>query len=257
MDVQLALGADIVMAFDQCLPTAPDRPRSSAPSIAPRAGCTAVATLQGRRRHDGWERVLFGIVQGGCTPQLRRRSAAENRSNWTCRATRSAACRWGSRRGHARDAERAARLLPADRPRYLMGVGLPDDILAAVAGGMDMFDCVLPTRIGPPGTVLTRDGRLVVKNQEYAEDERPLDPECGCPVCARHTRAYLRHLFQAHEMLGPTLATIHNLHFYQELMQGIRAAVEQERFGAFAAAASGRWRDGEAARLDAVRRRSG
>ena len=151
--------------------------------------------------------------------------------------------------------ELAAGLLPADRPRYLMGVGFPDDILEGVRCGVDMFDCVLPTRMARTGTVLTRDGRLVVKNLEYAEDTAPLDAECGCPVCARHSRAYIRHLFQAREILGPTLATIHNLHFYQELMAGIRGAIADGTFAAFAERTAGRWREGEARRRDRNERR--
>jgi queuine tRNA-ribosyltransferase len=133
-----------------------------------------------------------------------------------------------------------------------MGVGFPDDILAGVAAGVDMFDCVLPTRMARTGTVLTRDGRLVVKNSEFAEDAGPIDTECGCPVCARHSRAYLRHLFQAREILASTLATIHNLHFYQELMSGIRTAIREGGFSAYAAEMSGRWLAGEKARLDRV-----
>jgi len=129
-------------------------------------------------------------------------------------------------------------------------VGFPDDILEAVAAGVDMFDCVLPTRMARTGTVLTRDGRLVVKNLAYAEDTRPLDAECGCPVCGRHSRAYIRHLFQAREMLGPTLATIHNLHFYQELMASIREAVAADRFAEFARRTIARWREGERERTD-------
>ena len=113
----------------------------------------------------------------------------------------------------------AAALLPVDRPRYLMGVGYPDDIVAAVQAGVDMFDCVLPTRMARTGSVLTWDGRLVVKNREYARDDRPIDAACPCPVCRRHSRAYMRHLFQARELLGPMLATQHNLWFYQELMR--------------------------------------
>jgi queuine tRNA-ribosyltransferase len=149
----------------------------------------------------------------------------------------------------------AAELLPPAKPRYLMGVGFPDDILAAVGAGVDMFDCVLPTRMARTGTVLTRDGRLVIKNQTFAEDARPIDAECGCPVCARHSRGYIRHLFQAHEILGPTLATVHNLHYYQELMAAIRQAIRTDRYPAFAAAATSRWQEGEAARLDAVQSR--
>jgi queuine tRNA-ribosyltransferase len=144
----------------------------------------------------------------------------------------------------------AAELLPADRPRYLMGVGFPDDILAAVAAGVDMFDCVLPTRMGRTGTVLTWDGRLVVKNRTYAEDQTPIDPTCECPTCRGHSRAYLRHLFQAGEVLGLTLATVHNLHFYQNLMSHIGSAIRADRFTEFAAAATSRWRQGEQRRRE-------
>lgn len=258
MDIQLALGADIVMAFDQCAPY------GAGPAEVARAVERTTRWLRrcrdvfgGRTSRGGWERVLFGIMQGGVDEALRRRSASE-----IIELDLPGYAVGGLSVGEPTAAMRemtdlAAGLLPADRPRYLMGVGFPDDILAGVAAGIDMFDCVLPTRMARTGTVLTRDGRLVVKNQEYAEDDRPLDPECGCPVCARHSRAYLRHLFQAREMLGPTLATIHNLHFYQELMQGIRAALEQETFASFARTATGRWQEGEAARLEGVRRRTG
>ena len=152
--------------------------------------------------------------------------------------------------------ELAAGLLPPDKPRYLMGVGFPDDIVAGVAAGVDMFDCVLPTRMARTGTVLTRDGRLVVKNREFAEETAPIDAECGCPVCARHSRAYVRHLFQAREILGPVLATIHNLYFYQELMAGIRAAIRNGSFVEHAREVTRRWQDGETARLDNVSRRA-
>jgi queuine tRNA-ribosyltransferase len=258
MEIQLALGADIVMAFDQCAPYGAD-PREVARAVERTTRwlrrCRDV--FGGRTSQGGWERVLFGIMQGGVDESLRRRSAAE-----IVELDLPGYAVGGLSVGEPTSAMRemtdlAAGLLPADRPRYLMGVGFPDDIVAGVAAGIDMFDCVLPTRMARTGTVLTRDGRLVVKNQEYADDERPLDAECGCPVCARHSRAYVRHLFQAREMLGSTLATIHNLHFYQELMAGIRGALEDGRFAAFAATAGGRWRDGEAARLEGVRKRAG
>jgi queuine tRNA-ribosyltransferase len=258
MGIQLALGSDIVMAFDQCAPYGAE-PREVARAVERTTRwlrrCRDV--FGGRTTRDGWERVLFGIMQGGVDEALRRRSAAE-----IVELDLPGYAVGGLSVGEPMTAMRemtdlAAGLLPPDRPRYLMGVGFPDDILAGVAAGIDMFDCVLPTRMARTGTVLTRDGRLVVKNQGYAEDERPLDVECGCPVCARHSRAYLRHLFQAGEMLGPTLATIHNLHFYQELMAGIRGALEEGRFAAYAATAGGRWREGEAARLAGVRQRGG
>ena len=120
-----------------------------------------------------------------------------------------------------------------------------------------MFDCVLPTRMARTGTVLTWDGRLVVKNQEYQDDAEPLAAGCGCPVCRRHSRAYVRHLFQAREILAPMLATLHNLHFYAELMAGIREAVAQDRFEDFARDTTNRWQAGEAARLAEVARRRG
>jgi queuine tRNA-ribosyltransferase len=149
----------------------------------------------------------------------------------------------------------AAALLPGDRPRYLMGVGYPDDIVAAVQAGVDMFDCVLPTRMARTGSVLTWDGRLVVKNREYARDDRPIDDACPCPVCRRHSRAYLRHLFQAREVLGPMLATQHNLWFYQELMRGVRRAIGAGRLATFAREVTTRWNEGEARRLAELARR--
>jgi len=256
MEVQLALGADIVMAFDQCAAYGAD-PKEVAAAVDRTTRwlkrCREV--FGGRDFRDGWERVLFGIMQGGVDETLRRRSAAEIlESDLPGYAIGGLSV--GEPTAAMREmTELAAGLLPVDRPRYLMGVGFPDDILASVAAGVDMFDCVLPTRMARTGTVLTRDGRLVIKNREFAEDSRPIDDECGCPVCARHSRSYIRHLFQAREILASTLATIHNLHFYQELMSGIREAIRQERFDAHASEMSCRWIDGETARLDEVKRR--
>ncbi len=253
MEIQLALGSDIVMAFDQCAAYGAD------PAEVARAVERTTRWLKrckdvfgGRDFRAGWERVLFGIMQGGVDESLRRKSAAE-----IVDLDLPGYAIGGLSVGEPISAMRemtdlAAGLLPNEKPRYLMGVGFPNDILASVANGVDMFDCVLPTRMARTGTVLTRDGRLVVKNQTFAEDSRPLDDECGCPVCARHSRAYIRHLFQAREILGPTLATLHNLHYYQELMQSIREAIREDRYAAFAAAAIARWEDGEASRLAAV-----
>lgn len=256
MEIQLGLGSDIVMAFDQCAAYGAE------PAEVERAVERTTRWLKrcrqvfgGREFRGGWERVLFGIMQGGVTEQLRRRSAAE-----IIELDLPGYAIGGLSVGEPVPAMRemtelAAGLLPADKPRYLMGVGFPNDILAGVLAGVDMFDCVLPTRMARTGTALTRDGRLVIKNQTYAEDARPLDDECGCPVCARHSRAYIRHLFQAREILGATLVTIHNLHFYQELMAGIRQAIVEDRYVAFAAAGIARWEDGEQERLAGVQGR--
>jgi queuine tRNA-ribosyltransferase len=128
----------------------------------------------------------------------------------------------------------AVPMLPADRPRYLMGVGKPDDIVGAVERGIDMFDCVLPTRSGRTGQAFTRDGPINIKNARFAEDVAPLDPECLCPVCATWSRAYVHHLVRSGEILGAMLMTEHNLNFYQQLMAGLRAAILDGRLAAFA-----------------------
>ncbi len=256
MEIQLALGSDIVMAFDQCAAYGAD------PKEVVRAVDRTTRWLRrckdvfgGRTNREGWERVLFGIMQGGVEVDLRRRSAAEI-VDLDLPGYAIGGLSVGEPTSAMREiTELAAGLLPGDKPRYLMGVGFPDDILAGVLAGVDMFDCVLPTRMARTGTALTRDGRLVVKNQCYATDNEPLAADCGCPVCARHSRGYIRHLFQAREILGPTLVTIHNLHMYQELMADIRAAIREGRYPAFCATATNRWQTGEDARLAEVRSR--
>jgi queuine tRNA-ribosyltransferase len=145
----------------------------------------------------------------------------------------------------------AAPMLPADRPRYLMGVGKPDDIVGAVERGIDMFDCVLPTRSGRTGQAFTASGPINIKNAKFADDQAPLDPECGCPVCGTWSRAYLHHLIRSGEILGAMLMTEHNINFYQQLMAGLRAAIAEQRLGAFAEAFRSRYggaRQGKAER---------
>ncbi|PID79587.1 tRNA guanosine(34) transglycosylase Tgt [bacterium DOLJORAL78_65_58] len=256
MEAQLNIGADIIMAFDQCAAYGVSRDEVTAALERTTRWLHRCRDVTGGRTfRKGYERVLFGIMQGGVHEDLRRRSAEE-----IVALDLPGYAVGGLSVGEPTTAMReitelSAGLLPADKPRYLMGVGFPDDIVAGVAAGIDMFDCVLPTRMARTGTVLTRDGRLVIRNQDQAEDSRPIDAECGCPVCARHSRAYIRHLFSAKELLGPSLASIHNLHFYQELMLGVRRALEEDRFAAFAAEVTRRWQEGEAARLEGVRRR--
>jgi queuine tRNA-ribosyltransferase len=136
--------------------------------------------------------------------------------------------------------------LPPARPRYLMGVGTPDDLLGAVLRGVDMFDCVIPTRGGRTARAFTRSGVLNLRNARFADDDRPLDPVCACPACTRHTRAYLHHLFKAEEMLGPMLLTWHNLTYYADLMRGLRAAIQRGEAARHVAATRARWAEGDA-----------
>ncbi len=175
--------------------------------------------------------ALFGIVQGGTDLELRRQSAEEiMKVGFEGYALGGLSV--GEPKNETYDvAEYTAALLPEDLPRYLMGVGTPEDLVEGVARGIDMFDCVMPTRNARNGCVFTSEGRLVIKNARYSKDERPLDPACGCMVCRRHSRAYVRHLFVAREMLGGILATHHNLYFYLDWMTKVRHAIRSGTFG--------------------------
>jgi queuine tRNA-ribosyltransferase len=258
MEIQLALGADIAMAFDHCLPYGAER--SAVAAAVDRTSrwlerCRDAFGPGGRNQDGTAERVLFGIVQGGVFPAERTRSV-EQVAALDLPGYAIGGLSVGEPVPVLRElTAHTAALLPADRPRYLMGVGFPDDIVESVRLGVDMFDCVLPTRMARNGTVLTRDGRLVVRNSAYADDVAPLDPDCGCPVCRRHTRAYLRHLLAAGEMLGPTLATLHNLHFYQDLMAELREAIASDRLDVYADDFLSRWREGERRRVETARDR--
>jgi queuine tRNA-ribosyltransferase len=251
--VQLDLGADIVMAFDQCLPSGAEASEVATAVDRTTRWARRCRDAMGERCHrNGYEQVLFGIMQGGLLTTERRRSAAA-----LCDLELPGYAIGGLSVGEPIRAMRemtelAAGLLPADKPRYLMGVGFPDDIVASVVLGVDMFDCVLPTRLGRTGTVLTRDGRLVIKNQVYARDENPLAADCACPVCRRHSRAYLRHLFQSREILAYVLATTHNLYFYQELMRDLQTSIAAGNLASYAREFLTRWQDGEAARRQEI-----
>jgi queuine tRNA-ribosyltransferase len=237
IEVQEALGADVIMAFDECPPSRADRAYHEA-SLA-RTQRWLVRCREAWRGHEGakGEReaqcALFGIAQGGLFPDLRARAiedaAALDLPGYALggyAVGESPAEMW---EGIARDAP----LLPAHKPRYLMGVGTPEDLLAGIDAGIDMFDCVLPTRTARNGLLFTSEGRLTIRNARYADDERPADPACGCYTCRTFTRAYLRHLFKAGEILGLRLNTLHNLHFYLSLMDGARTAIAERRFDAF------------------------
>jgi queuine tRNA-ribosyltransferase len=240
-DIQARLGSDISMIFDECVKW---------PVTEDEAAAATRRTLRwARRGRDrfvelGTGRVAdvprptpgqaqFGIIQGATYTDLREESVAGTVA-MGFEAYAIGGLSVGEPTGVMYDiAGHTAALLPADRPRYLMGVGKPDDLLHCVARGVDLFDCVLPTRNARNGQLLTRHGPLVIKNARYADDPTPPDPECGCPTCRTHTRAYLRHLYLAGEMAASALNTVHNLHFYLDTMRGIRKAIEFGRFEEF------------------------
>ena len=241
-DIQARLGSDIAMAFDECTPW---------PASVDEARASMERTLRwarrARARHDALSgaplgagagmttpgQLQFGIVQGGMYPALRARSARE-----TVALGFHAYAIGGLSVGEPTPvmydvAGTTAALLPADRPRYLMGVGMPDDLVESVACGIDLFDCVLPTRNARNGQLFTRRGPLSIKAAAWAEDDRPVDPECACYTCSHFSRAYLRHLHVAREMTGAVLNTVHNLYFYLDTMRRIRDAIQSGGFERF------------------------
>jgi queuine tRNA-ribosyltransferase len=238
VDVQAQLGPDIAMAFDEC-PSWPSSHQEAEAAMArtlrwARRSRDRFLAVSRRPRTETSEQLdgqrQFGIVQGGTFKDLRDRSVAG-----TVEVGFDAYAIGGLSVGEPIDemydvVAHTARQLPDNRPRYLMGTGMPDDLVESVARGIDLFDCVLPTRNGRNGQLLTREGVIAIKNARYADDHRPPDPECACPTCRRHSRAYLRHLFVAGEMGAGVLNTLHNLHFYLDTMREIRKAIE---FGTF------------------------
>jgi queuine tRNA-ribosyltransferase len=230
MQVQRDLGADVVMVFDECT----DYPASEAQASASMELSLRWAA-RCRQAHGDNAAALFGIVQGGMYAGLRHRSL-----EGLIDIGFDGYAIGGLSVGETED-ERLAVLdattphLPADQPRYLMGVGTPEDILQAVARGIDMFDCVMPTRHARNGYLFTSRGTLRIRNARYQDDLAPLDDECDCYTCAHYSRAYLRHLERCNELLGARLNTIHNLRFYQRHMARIRAAIEAGQLAAFAA----------------------
>jgi len=266
IEVQEALGADVIMAFDECPPSLADRAYHE----------TSLARTQRWlvRCRDAWRQglrsrgdeappdpprpppagpalatspapALFGIAQGGLFPDLRARAieeaAALDLPGYALggyAVGEAPAAMW---EGVARDAP----LLPAGKPRYLMGVGTPEDLLAGIAAGIDMFDCVLPTRTARNGLLFTSRGKLVIRNAAHADDGGPVDPACACYPCRTFSRAYLRHLFKAGEILALRANTLHNLHFYLSLLDGARRAIAEGRFEAFRRERLEGWKAGE------------
>ncbi|HBS58574.1 MAG TPA: tRNA guanosine(34) transglycosylase Tgt [Firmicutes bacterium] len=227
-EVQMALGADIIMAFDECIPY---------PAEYDYAKNSMLRTTRWARRcldtHTRKDQALFGIVQGGMYKDLRAQSARD-----LVEMDFPGYAIGGLSVGEPKDImydllDYTAPLLPETKPRYLMGVGSPDCLVEGVLRGIDMFDCVLPTRIARNGTIMTRRGKVVVRNAEYARDFTPLDPACDCYACKNFTRAYVRHLFKAEEILGLRLTTMHNLHFLIKLMGEMREAILQDALPEF------------------------
>lgn len=226
MEIQALLGSDIVMCFDEC----PALPASEADvAVSMRLSMRWAA----RSREAFGERpghALFGIMQGGVTPELREESAeALTAIGFDGYAIGGLAVGEGQAAMFG-VLDYATGFLPQDRPRYLMGVGKPDDIVGAVKRGVDMMDCVLPSRSGRTGQAFTRAGVVNIKNARHQDDPRPLDEECGCPACRNYSRAYLHHVFRAREMISGMLLTWHNLQYYQDLMAGMRQAIAAGRF---------------------------
>ena len=228
MRVQRELGADVVMVFDECTPY---------PATETEARSSMELSLRWARRsklaHEGNPAALFGIVQGGMYTALRSESLAGLQAIGFDGYAIGGLSVGETKPEMLMVLDHLGPLLPADRPRYLMGVGTPADILAAVTRGVDMFDCVMPTRNARNAYLFTADGVLKLRNAKHRDSELPIDPSCSCYACANFSRAYLHHLDKCNEMLGSQLATIHNLHFYQELMRGIRKSVLEGCFETF------------------------
>ncbi len=239
MRVQRELGADIVMIFDECTPY---------PATEAQARESMERSLRWAERsktaHGDSSAALFGIVQGGMYPELRQRSA-----NALMEIGFDGYAIGGLSVGEPEDErERILKvttpLLPVDQPRYLMGVGRPEDLVASVAHGVDMFDCVMPTRNARNGYLFTSAGVIKIRNARYERDTRPIDESCDCYTCSNYSRAYLKHLNRCNEILGHRLATIHNLHYYQQLMHLMRAAIDNGSFAELRARLESGWSGG-------------
>jgi queuine tRNA-ribosyltransferase len=228
IEVQMELGADVAMAFDEC-PALPSPPEALRAAVA-RTGRWARRCRQAHARADQW---LFGIVQGGADLGLRERSAEELVALDFPGYAIGGLAVGEPKAERERVVAHLDPLLPEAKPRYLMGVGTPADLLEAVARGVDLFDCVLPTRNARNGQLFTAAGRLSIRNARYREDPRPPEPGCGCPTCRSVSRAYLRHLHLAREMTAATLLTTHNLFYYLDTLRRIRQSILLGRFEEF------------------------
>ena len=245
VQIQHALGSDIVMQFDECTPY-PATEQEARTSME----LSARWAIRCRDAHGDNPNALFGIVQGGMYPSLRAESIEQLRELDLPGYAIGGLSVGETREERLLVLDGLEPLTPEDKPRYLMGVGTPLDILEAVQRGIDMFDCVMPTRNARNGHLFTRDGVVRLKNAVHREDTGPLDADCACPTCGRYSRSYLHHLHRCNEILGARLNTLHNLWFYQDLMRDIREAITQGRLAAFAAAFRERYLAGEQARAE-------
>jgi queuine tRNA-ribosyltransferase len=229
MRVQKDLGSDIVMIFDECTPY---------PATETEASESMELSLRWAERcktaHEGNPNALFGIVQGGMYPSLRHRSATALTEIGFDGYAIGGLSVGEPEEDRNNVLEETLPILPEDKPRYLMGVGTPEDIIESVRRGVDMFDCVIPTRHARTGFLYTHAGIVKIRNSKYTDDIRPLDEHCSCYTCKNYSRSYLRHLDKCGEILGVRLNTIHNLHYYQDLMRDIRSAIETGTFEQFA-----------------------
>ncbi|MFZ5816272.1 MAG: tRNA guanosine(34) transglycosylase Tgt [Bacillota bacterium] len=244
IEIENALGADIIMAFDECTPWPCDH--DYAKRSLERTTRWAKRCKEAHRRPES--QALFGIVQGSTFADLRRQSAREIVDLDFPGYAIGGLSVGEPKELMAEMLEVTVPLLPVEKPRYLMGVGSPEDLVEGVWRGIDMFDCVLPTRIARHGTVFVPDGKLTVRNAEFARDFRPIQEGCDCYACRHYSRAYIRHLLKAEEMLGLRLCSIHNLRFLVRLMEEVRAAIEQGCFAEYRRDFLARWHAGEAAR---------
>jgi queuine tRNA-ribosyltransferase len=232
IDVQMALGSDIMMVLDECL-AYPASHEAARVSTERTLAWARSAYRHYRERHSDGQRACFPIVQGSMFPDLRRH-CTEELLNLDADGYAIGGLSVGEPRGLSLEmTEVTAPLLPRDRPRYVMGVGMPDELPEYVARGIDMMDCVLPSRNARNGYLFTSAGRVIIKQTQYKDDPRPVDEACDCYCCRNFTRAYLRHLFLASEITFATLATLHNLKHYLDLMRAMRRSIVEDRFPDF------------------------
>ena len=230
VEIQVALGSDIIMVLDHC-PQFPCSDGQAEQSVERTTQWARRCVSAPRKDHQ----AIFGIVQGGVNTQLRRYAAEELMTLGFDGYALGGLSLGEDKDTMFRIIESVVSVLPTDRPRYLMGVGLPEDLVEGVWRGVDLFDCVIPTRHGRTGWLFSSTGRVLIKNAQYIKDDSPIDPICQCPVCRRFSRAYLRHLFMSNEMLGVRLNSLHNLWYYANLMADLRAAIRNGQLEEFRA----------------------